>query len=68
MTDAPNHVTIPGADLAERVRTYFLLDADAALAALKEPTEAMVQAGTRAYDDGEGEYSIYRAMIRAAEE
>jgi RPA family protein len=46
----------------------YFADADAALAALEVPTEAMVEAGTRAYDDGEGEYSIYRDMIRAAGE
>lgn len=40
--------------------------ADAALAALGEPTEAMVRAGTDAYDDGEGEWGIWRAMLGAA--
>lgn len=46
----------------------YLPDADAALAAMEEPTEAMVDAGTRAYDEGDGEYGIFCAMIRKAKE
>lgn len=42
--------------------------ADAALSAMEEPTEAMVEAGTRAYDEGDGEYGIYSAMVRRAKE
>jgi len=46
----------------------YLGMADVALSAMEEPTEAMVGAGTRAYDEGDGEYGIYRAMIRKAKE
>ena len=50
----------------QEIRDEHLASADAALSAMKEPTEAMVEAGTRAYDEGDGEYGIYCAMIRKA--
>jgi hypothetical protein len=50
------------------IRAACFRQADAALAALEEPTEAMMKAGTYAYIDREGEWGIYRAMIRKAKE
>lgn len=43
----------------------YLREADAALAAMTEPTEAMVKAGEDAWTDGETK-DIYQAMIGAA--
>jgi len=55
-------------ELLPEIQGFWLDLADAALSAMEEPTEAMVDAGTRAYDEGDGEYGIFCAMIRKAKE
>jgi len=60
---------VPWDEMHQGIRDLFLADADAALAALEEPTDAMVEAGYAALTDNKPDPAdIYQAMIRAAGE
>ena len=56
----------------EEIRDKHMASADAALSAMEEPTEAMVNAALGRYDSGDGNngptlyHDIFRAMIRRA--
>ena len=53
----------------QEIRDEHFASADAALAALEEPTEAMIEAGYAALTDNKTDPAdIFRAMIRAAGE
>lgn len=54
------------APMSEMFREAYYNHADAALAAMEEPTEAMFRTGDEKYQDGENAYDIFRAMIGVA--
>lgn len=59
----------PWARLTRSHQEPYKSDASAAIAAMREPTDAMVHAATRRADNGDREsiyHSIWRSMIDAA--